>query len=426
MFLKRTKFTINFHSIPKLWSIGIANDIIFWFDFSGIPKERKGRHNLNLQSEMNHPIYLDYNATTPIIKQVADEMLPYLYEHFGNPSSSHIYGKKTKLAITEARKRVSIMLGCSPEEIIFTSGGTESNNLAIKGFAMKNRDRGNHIITSKIEHPAVLDVCRYLEKHGFDVTYLDVDKWGLISLEQLRDAITTKTIMITIMHANNEVGTIQPISEICKIAREKNIIVHTDASQSVGKVDIDVKSMDADLLTVCGHKFYAPKGVGSLYIRKGIILEKQTHGAPHESNIRPGTENVLEIVGLGKACELITSDLKNRISHMKEMVDILLNELERRIPGKYVLNGHPELRLVNTASIAFHPDVANRIMEHLGDFLVVSAGSACHSGSHTISSVLKAMKIPEEQAKGTLRFSTGIHTTKQEILLVCEKIQSIM
>lgn len=250
------------------------------------------------------PIYLDYNATTPILPEVAAAMQPFLSEFFGNPSSTHWYGVQTKKAVEKARKQVADLLGCQPDEVIFTSGGSESNNYAIKGVAHSLRNRGNHIITSSIEHPAVIEVCNYLEQNGFKVTYLPVNSDGIVDLDSLAKSISSQTILITIMHANNEVGTIQPIAEIAEIAHMHDILLHSDAAQSVGKIATKVEELSVDLLSVAGHKLYAPKGIGALYIRRGIKLEKQIHGADHERNLRAGTENVLEIVGLGEACTI--------------------------------------------------------------------------------------------------------------------------
>jgi len=297
-------------------------------------------------------IYLDYNATTPVDKDVAQAVQPYLYEHFGNPSSAHSFGTETKLAVEKARGQVASLINCQPGEIIFTSGGTESNNYAIKGYAYANRHRGNHIITSTIEHPAVSEVCRYLEGKGFEVTYLPVNEYGLVNPAGLEAAITPATILITVMHANNEIGTIEPISEIAAIARRHNIAFHTDAAQSVGKHPVDVKELSVDMLTIAGHKLYAPKGVGALYIRDGIVLEKLIHGADHEQNRRAGTENVAEIVGLGQACEIAGRDLEKNIAHFRKMRDLLHQQLAKKIP-EVKLNGHPRLRLSNTLSLSF-------------------------------------------------------------------------
>jgi selenium donor protein len=297
--------------------------------------------------------------------------------------------------------------------VIFTSGGTESNNYAIKGSAFANRHKGNHIITSTIEHPAVIEVCKYLEANGFQVTYIPVDELGLVDVVEVEKAITPQTILITIMHANNEVGTIQPIPEISKLARQHGIIVHTDAAQSVGKIPTIVDELDVDLLSIAGHKLYAPKGIGALYVRHGTHLEKLIHGADHEQDRRAGTENVLEIVGLGKACEIAKRDLGENALHMKTLRDRLYNGLQKRL-GEIKLNGHPEKRLPNTLSVSFVNIEANTILSEI-EGVAASAGAACHSDSVDVSPVLTAMNVPLEYAMGTVRFSTGKMTTEDEI-----------
>lgn len=351
------------------------------------------------------PIYLDYNATTPIDPEVAAAMRPYLEEHFGNPSSSHWYGAKTRKAVEHAREQAAQLLNCQSDEVIFTSGGSESNNLAIKGIACANRQRGNHIITSAIEHPAVSEVCRYLEGEGFRVTYLPVDEYGLVDPAAVERAITPQTILITIMHANNEVGTIQPIAEITEIARQRGITIHTDAAQSVGKISVQVDELGVDLLSVAGHKLYAPKGVGALFLRRGLQLKKQIHGADHEQNRRAGTENVLEIVGLGKACEIARRDLEENMKHMREMRDRLFNLLKEKL-ASIRLNGHSEKRLPNTLSISFPNIQANILLSEM-EGVAASAGAACHADSVNVSATLSAMRVPPVDAMGTIRFSTG-------------------
>lgn len=367
------------------------------------------------------PIYLDYNATTPIDPLVAEAMLPYLRKHFGNPSSAHYYGFKTKQAVETARQQVAEMLGCLPDEIIFTSGGSESNNYAIKGIAWAQRQKGNHIITSQIEHPAVLEVCRYLERHGFTVSYLPVDAEGLIDPEDVRKAITSHTILISIMHANNEVGSIQPIAEISKIAREFNVFLHSDAAQSIGKISVNVHDLGVDLLSVAGHKLYAPKGIGALYIRRGVKLEKLIHGADHEYNKRAGTENVLEIVGLGKACQLVSESLHEESVRIKQLRDKLQDKLLAAFPEARV-NGHAQKRLPNTLSLSFPGLEANTIVSELSEKVAVSAGAACHSDQVSISHVLQAMQISQEIAMGTIRFSLGRFTTEEEIEQAADEI----
>lgn len=359
------------------------------------------------------PIYLDYNATTPIDAEVAEAMRPFLELYFGNPSSMHAFGAQTKMAVEKARQQVATLLNCQASEVIFTSGGTESNNYAIKGVAMANRHKGNHIITSQIEHPAVIEVCKFLEGEGFDVTYLPVDECGLVNPEALIKAIKPTTILITIMHANNEVGSIQPIQEISAIAKKQGILMHTDAAQSLGKISGDVLELGVDLLSVAGHKLYAPKGIGALYIRSGVVLQKLIHGADHERNLRAGTENVLEIVGLGKACEIVARDLNKHASHYQAMRDVLHQGLVQSING-VKLNGPEKERLPNTLSLSFRNVEANTLLSEL-DGVAASAGAACHTDSVDVSSVLSAMQVPTDWAMGTIRFSTGRANTKAEM-----------
>ncbi len=362
------------------------------------------------------PIYLDYNATTPIAKEVADAMAPYLYGQFGNPSSSHPFGVQAKLAIENARKQVADILNCHPYEIYFTSGGTESNNFAIRGYAMANQYKGKHIITSAIEHPAVLEVCRYLETQGFSITYLPVDKYGQVDPDELKKHLTPDTIMVSIMHANNEVGTLQPIRDLAELAHEVGAVFHTDAAQSVGKWPVDVRELGVDMLSIAGHKLYAPKGVGALYVREGLQLEKLMFGADHESNKRPGTENVLEIVGLGKACEIAKRDLERNITHFTRMRDRLHESLHDALPeGSFILNGHPDDRLPNTLSLGFYMVEANTLLSEIGDRVAASAGAACHSDEIDLSHVLEAMGVPVDYAMGTVRFSVGRGTTEEKI-----------
>lgn len=360
-------------------------------------------------------IYLDYNATTPIDKEVAQAMQPYLADYFGNPSSSHSFGIETKKAVENARKQVANLINCKPHEIIFTSGGSESNNYAIKGIAYAYENRGNHIITSTIEHPAVIEVCKYLERKGFQITYIPVDEHGIINTQKLEQAITKQTILITVMHANNEIGSIQPISEISKIAQKHGIYFHTDAAQSTGKYPVDVKELGVDLLSIAGHKLYAPKGIGALYIKEGIQLEKLIHGADHEQNKRAGTENVLEIVGLGKACDITHRYLYRNITHMQSVRNLLYTKLKEAIPN-IKLNGHPEHRLPNTLNVSFPRIEANILLNELeSKGIAASAGAACHTDSVDVSPVLTAIKLNTEYAMGTIRFSVGKTTTEHEI-----------
>ncbi len=360
-------------------------------------------------------IYLDYNATTPIDKEVAQAMQPYLSEYFGNPSSAHSFGIETKKAIENARKQVANLIHCKPHEIIFTSGGSESNNYAIKGIAYAYENRGNHIITSTIEHPAVFEVCKYLEKKRFKISYIPVDEYGTIDIKKLEKEISKQTILITVMHANNEIGTIQPISEIAKIAKKYGIYFHTDAAQSTGKYPVDVKELGVDLLSIAGHKLYAPKGIGALYIKEGIQLEKLIHGADHELNKRAGTENVLEIVGLGKACEIAQRYMYRNITHMQSMRNLLYQNLKNKI-SDIKLNGHPENRLPNTLNVSFPKIEANILLNEIeSKGIAASAGAACHTDNIDVSPVLTAIKLNTDYAMGTIRYSVGKNTTEDDI-----------
>ena len=363
---------------------------------------------------MARPIYLDYNGTTPHAPEVIEAMLPFLETEFGNPSSSHWYGIGPKKAVMAARMQVAGILGCTTPEVLFTSGGTESNNHALKSIAGARYAKGTHLITSSIEHPAILEVCRFMEGHGFAITILPVDTDGLVSPSDVEAAIRPDTIIISIMHANNEVGTIQPIAEIAALARRHKILMHTDAAQSVGKIPTRVDDLGVDLLSVAGHKIYAPKGIGALYIRGGIKTEVFCHGASQENGRRAGTENILEIVGLGRACELAAAEMKRHANRMLEMRDRLEEGLTTALTAVR-FNGHRELRLPNTCSVSFRDLEANRLLEEIGLDVAASAGAACHADHVEISHVLKAMQVPEQWAKGTLRFSTGRYTTADEI-----------
>ena len=369
-------------------------------------------------------IYLDYNATTPIDPLVAEAMLPYVHGLFGNPSSGHSFGRVARRGVDRARQQTASLLGCPEDHLIFTSGGTEANNHAIKGVVGAGRHRGNHIITSAIEHPAVTEVCAYLEANGCRITYLPVDEYGLVDPRQVEAAITPETLLVTIMHANNEVGTIQPIAEIAEIAHRHGALMHSDCAQSVGKVPVRVDGLGVDLLSVAGHKLYAPKGIGVLYIRPGVQLEKLMHGANHEQNRRAGTENVIQMVGLGRACELIEQNLSRYAGHMAAMRDRLEQELLHS-GGDVRVNGHPELRLPNTSSIAFRGLEADRILANLPT-VAASAGAACHSDQVEVSQVLRAMNVPIEYAMGTLRWSVGRFTTADEIDRAVAEIKAVV
>lgn len=363
---------------------------------------------------MDRPIYLDYNGTTPHAREVIEAMRPFLETEFGNPSSSHWYGRAPRMAVTTARSQVAGLVGCSPTEVLFTSGGTEANNHALKTIAGSLYARGNHLITSAIEHPAILEVCRFMEEHGFAITILPVDGDGLVDPTTVAAAIRPHTIMISIMHANNEVGTIQPIEEIAAIARRHSILMHTDAAQSAGKIACDVTTLGVDLLSLAGHKLYAPKGIGALVIRQGVEVKPFCHGAGQESGRRAGTENVLEIVGLGKGCEIAQLDLDHNTGHLQAMRDRLEAGLADSL-ADIRFNGHRSKRLPNTCSVSFLGIDANRLLAEIGSTVAASAGAACHADHVQIPHVLTAMQVPVEWARGTIRFSTGRFTTADEI-----------
>lgn len=368
-------------------------------------------------------IYLDYNATTPIDKEVADAMLPYLYGNFGNPSSSHVLGVTAKNAIENARSQVAQLLNCSTDEVVFTSGGSESNNTVLKGVAHTYKNKGNHIITSQIEHPAIINPCKYLESIGYRISYVPVDEYGAVNPSNIESLITDQTILVTIMHSNNETGTIQSIEEISKVCQKYNVLFHTDASQSIGKVPINVKRLGVDFLTVAGHKLYAPKGIGALYIRDGIQIEPLIHGAGHEGGRRAGTENIILEVGLGKACEISVEALKSH--KIKELTDYFYSSLKRNFGDLIVLNGHPEKRLPNTLNVSFVGYNGHEVLDHL-EGTAASTGSACHSGMTSISPVLNAMGVTEEVGRGAVRFSLGRYTTQDEIDTVIINLKKII
>jgi cysteine desulfurase len=368
-------------------------------------------------------IYLDFNASTPIAPEVAEAMKPFLSQHFGNPSSQHWAGIPAKEAVEHARQQVAELLQCSPDEIVFTSGGSESNNHAIKGVFFALREKGNHIISTQIEHPAVINPCRFLETLGAEVTFVPVDRHGGVDPQDIQKAITPRTILITVMHANNEVGTIQPIEEISKIAKERGIVFHTDAAQSVGKIVTKVDDLRVDLLSIAGHKVYAPKGIGALYIRKGTPIEPLIHGAGHESGRRAGTENVLLIVGLGKACEIAKRYIgDDRICTMRDRFWKLLQD---NLGEKVVLNGHPVDRLPNTLNVSFVGKAGGEILSRL-DGVAASTGAACHSGSVELSPVLKAMGISPRVGMGAIRFSLGRTTTIEEVDRVVQLLKNTL
>lgn len=363
---------------------------------------------------MRKPIYLDYNATTPLAPEVIAAMKQFVEDEFGNPSSSHLFGIEPKRAVAKARRQVASLLGCRENEVIFTSGGTESNNYAIFGVTGFRDLLGKKIITSAIEHPAILEPLKYLETMGVSVAYVPVDEYGYVSASGVESEIDDKTVLITIMHSNNEVGSIQPVKEISGVARSHNIVFHTDASQSLGKIPCAVNELGVDILTVAGHKLYAPKGVGALYVREGIALNKVLHGAGQEMGMRPGTENVTGIVGLGKACEIAERDLTQNMINMKMLRDRLRTGLRDQLED-IRFNGHSDQCLPNTLSVSFRGIEANRILEEIGLDIAASAGAACHSDHIKVSHVLEAMKTPIEYAKGTIRFSLGRNTNADEI-----------
>ncbi len=367
-----------------------------------------------------NPIYLDYNASTPVDPRVLDEMLPYLKNKYGNPSSSHPYGVALKAGIEQARERVAALLGCKASEIIFTSGATESNNMVIKGVVAA-APKGSHIITSRIEHSAVLEPCRHLERLGYPVTYLRVDEYGLVDPADLEQAITPKTVLVSIMHSNNEVGTIQDISVLAKIASSCGILFHTDAAQSVGKVRVKVEDLGVDFLTIAGHKFYAPKGIGALYIKSGRKLQPLLHGAGHEHGLRAGTENAAFIVGLGAAC-MVASEIMDTEGPRQIKLGQRLFDGLKRAGLKVHLNGHPEKKLPNTWNISFEGFDSIAVMEALTG-IAVSPGAACHGSTVNPSHVLVAMGTDPALARGAIRFSLGRETTEAEIDEVVEKLK---
>ena len=371
----------------------------------------------------NQKIYLDFNASTPVASQVAEAMRPFLSQHYGNPSSQHWAGIPAKQAVEHARQQVAELLQCSPGEIVFTSGGSESNNHAIKGVFFALRDKGNHIITTQIEHPAVINPCGFLEKLGAEVKYVPVDRYGRVDPQNIKEAITGKTILITVMHANNEVGTIQPIEEISHIAREQGVVFHTDAAQSVGKIATKVDDLGVHLLSVAGHKLYAPKGIGALYIRKGTPIEPLIHRAGHEAGRRAGTENVVLIVGLGKACEIAEEHLSD--DRIRSMRDRFWKLLQDNFGEAVALNGHPLHRLPSTLNISFVGKAGGELLSKL-DGVAASTGAACHSGSVELSPVLKAMGIPPEIGMGAIRFSLGRTTTMEEVDRVIQLLKDTL
>lgn len=359
--------------------------------------------------------YFDNAATTQVNQDVIKEMLPYFSIEYGNPSSLYSIGRRAKRALEEARRKIANIINCKPNEIYFTSCGTESDNLAIKGITYANKEKGKHIITSKIEHPAVLNTCKELEEQGYKVTYLDVDQNGIVNVEQLKASIKTDTILITIMFANNEIGTIQPIEEIGKIAKENNIIFHTDAVQAMGNLKIDVKKLNINALSMSAHKFYAPKGIGALYVGEDVNFKQIQNGGHQEKNKRAGTENLAEIVGMSKALELIYKNFENHNNKIKELRDYYIEKIQSNIVDSK-LNGDRINRLPGNANMSFKNINAEELLFELDDKgICASAGSACSSGSTSPSHVLTAIGLPPEWANGTLRVTIGMNNTKEEV-----------
>jgi len=371
-------------------------------------------------------IYLDHNATTPVHPEVLEAMLPYLKEKFGNASSIHSFGREAKVALEDAREKVAKLFNCAPSEIYFTSGGTESDNLAVKGVAFANRNKGKHIITSSIEHHAVLESCKYLQKEGFETTFLLVDKYGFVDPDELGKNIRNDTILVTIMHANNEIGTIQPIEELARITKEKGIYFHTDAVQSAGKLSLNTEKMPIDLASISGHKIYGPKGVGAIYIRKGVRITPLAHGGHHERSRRAGTENIPGIVGLGKAAEIALRDMGNQHQHLKSLTEAFLKTLNEKIMD-ISLNGHPEKRVPSTLNISFKGVEGESIILSLDmKGVAVASGSACTSGSLEPSHVLSALEIDPAIAQSSIRFSFGRENTMEDVDYVCEVLPEII
>lgn len=371
-------------------------------------------------------VYLDHNASTPVHPDVIEAMTPYWRDVFGNASSVHQFGQQARKAIEDAREKTARFIGANPQEIIFTSGGTESDNLAVKGAAYACRAKGRHIITSSIEHPAILSTCKHLEKQGFKVTYLSVDKYGLVDPNAVEKAITEETILISIMYANNEVGTIQPIADIGKIAKKRGVPFHTDAVQAVGKIPVNVNELNVDLLTLSGHKIYGPKGIGALYVRKGTRIEPQIHGGHHEKNKRAGTENTPAIVGLGKAIETAGDAMKEESIRLAGLRDMLYSGINEKIEH-VIVHGHTARRQPNTLNVSFEFVEGESIILGLDmKGIAVSSGSACTSGSLEPSHVLKAMGVDPAISQGSIRFSLGRDNTKEDIDYVLEVLPGVV
>jgi cysteine desulfurase len=366
-------------------------------------------------------VYLDFNASTPLAPDVVSAMEPLLRDHYGNPSSQHWAGRPARAALEDARAEVAALLNASPHEVVFTSGGTEANNHAIKGIVFRHGIEGAHVVTTQIEHPAVLEPCRFLERLGATVTRLAVDSTGMVDPDDVRRALSRPTTLVSVMHANNEVGTIEPIAEIARITRDHGVPFHVDAAQSVGKIDADVQRLGVDLLTVAGHKLYAPKGIGALYVRDTLELEPLMHGAGHEAGRRAGTENVLLAAGLGAACRLARQHPCG--DRLTELTALLWNRLDAEFGDAVVLNGHPTERLPNTLNVSFRNHTSHELLPLL-DGVAASAGSACHAGTTSMSPVLTAMNVPAAIGLGAIRFSLGRTTTPEDLAYVVEQLKN--
>lgn len=367
--------------------------------------------------------YFDHNATTPIDNEVFKAVVPYYEQLYGNPSSSYYIGRQVRDKIENVRSSIASYFNMNPEGVMFTSSGSEADNMIIKGIALGNKDKGNHIITTKIEHPAVLNTCKFLENNGFEVTYLDVKENGIIDTQELKNAIKDNTILISIMYANNEIGTIQPIQEIGQIAKEKGIIFHTDAVQAIGEIRIDVQKLNIDCMSISGHKIYAPKGIGMAYIKPGIKFEPLIHGGSQEFHFRAGTENVIGIIALGKAIELLDKNIENNNEKLIDLKSYILNKIQNNLTD-YIINGDIDKRTLNNINLSFKDIDGESLLLALDlDGICVSSGSACHSDSMEPSHVLRAIGVPNDYISGTLRISFGKNTTKKEIDYLIEKIK---
>ena len=367
--------------------------------------------------------YFDHNATTPIDNEVFKAVIPYYEQLYVNPSSSYYIGRQVRDKIENVRSSIANYFNMNPEGVMFTSSGSEADNMIIKGIALGNKDKGNHIITTKIEHPAVLNTCKFLEKNGFEITYLDVKENGIIDTQELKDSIKNNTILISIMYANNEIGTIQPIQEIGQIAKEKGIIFHTDAVQAIGEIRIDVQKLNIDCMSISGHKIYAPKGIGMAYIKPGIKFEPLIHGGSQEFHFRAGTENVIGIIALGKAIELLDKNIENNNEKLIDLKSYILNKIQNNLTD-YIINGDIDKRTLNNINLSFKDIDGESLLLALDlDGICVSSGSACHSDLMEPSHVLRAIGVPNDYISGTLRISFGKNTTKKEIDYLIEKIK---